>query len=172
MLNDVDAANEIMKRLKTSEDCVSFFAHEGSHTAVKFVYLNKADTGNRFRPYDLVVVPPEKVHPRHYVMSEKGITKVVPNKPSEVMPLVQFMREATVFNVVCQIRFFKNYLLRKTLDMWKHSIRFKLYSRQRSRLAHKLFLAKPAFCDTLLQVAGTISSAHSVSARFSEHQSL
>ena len=35
---------------------------------------------------------------------------------------------------------------------WRNNVRYKLYCGQRRRLAQKLFLAKPTFCNPLLQV--------------------
>ena len=48
-------------KLKTGDEAANFFARHGNHTPVKFVHLNRAKSGDIFRPYDLVVVSREQV---------------------------------------------------------------------------------------------------------------
>lgn len=48
-------------QLRTGEDTIAFFARYGNTCPVKFVHLNRANTGDQFRPYNLVVVPQVRV---------------------------------------------------------------------------------------------------------------
>jgi hypothetical protein len=83
--DDWDAGKQILKSLRTGEDAISFFAKEGARSAVKFIYLVKAETGAEFRPYDLSVVPGNQFqssgssNSTHFVMTEKGLTKMTRN---------------------------------------------------------------------------------------------
>ena len=60
--------------------------------------------------------------------------------------------QSTFFNVLSSIRFFKHYLAAKSFRLWRANVRYKLYTQQRSKLCRRLFLAKPAFCSTLLEI--------------------
>ncbi|GLD96990.1 hypothetical protein PINS_up005673 [Pythium insidiosum] len=69
--------------LQTGEDAIAFFARNGSDSEIKFVHLNRAQTGVRFRPYDLVVVDPDDVESEHFTMSADGLVHMAPGQPSE-----------------------------------------------------------------------------------------
>ena len=47
--------------LKTGKDAANFFARNRGSASIKFVHLNLEQTGDDYRPYDLVVVRPEDV---------------------------------------------------------------------------------------------------------------
>lgn len=47
--------------LRTGEDVISYFCKHSDSTLIKFKYLNRAESGKDFRPYDLVVVEPNEV---------------------------------------------------------------------------------------------------------------
>ena len=87
-------------KLKTGEESANFFARNNNHTPVKFVYLNPAQTGDAFRPYDLVVVPREQVEKEYFTMSAMGVVHVFDDgQPSEFKVLSTWMQESTFFNV-------------------------------------------------------------------------
>ncbi|KAG6597879.1 dynein heavy chain [Phytophthora cinnamomi] len=145
--------------LKTGEDAIAFFARNGSDSKIKFVHLNRAETGLVFRPYDLVVVAQDDVTPNeHFTMSSSGLVHVSVGSPSEFIALAEWMRQSTMFNVLTSLRFFKHYLVNKAFSLWCANVRFKLYCRQRRRLSAKLFLAKESFCVPLLQVKKVMST--------------
>ena len=149
-----DDEEEILSSIQTSEDAISYFALQAEGANLKFLHLNRAETGQRFRPYDLVVVPPRNVHPlEHFTMSATGVVRVAPGEPSDMIALAEWMRQSTIFNVISQINFYKNYLIFKTFRSWRSSIRYNLYRQTRNRLSQKLFLAKPTFCEPILEIA-------------------
>lgn len=47
--------------LETGKDAANFFARNRGAASIKFVHLNPEQTGDDYRPYDLVVVRPEDV---------------------------------------------------------------------------------------------------------------
>lgn len=145
--------------LKTGEDAISFFARNGAHSELKFVHLNRVQTKLKFRPYDLVVVAQDDVTPNEYfTMSSSGLVHVCTGSPSEFIPLAEWMRQSTLYNVLTSLRFFKYYLVNKMFMRWCANVRYKLYCRQRKRLSAKLFLAKESFCAPLLQVKKVVST--------------
>ena len=88
--------------LETGEDVVTFFSKYGtsSDCPIKFVHLNRAPSGDRFRPYDLVVVPQKDIGPEYFTMSASGVVHMRPDGPSEFIAVADWMREATQFNVI------------------------------------------------------------------------
>lgn len=88
------------EKLKTGDEAANFFARNGNHTPVKFVYLNRAKTGDAFRPYDLVVVSREQVDTEYFTMSALGVVHVFnEQQPSEFIQLSTWMQQSTFFNV-------------------------------------------------------------------------
>ena len=102
----------------------------------------KADSGIIFRPYDLLVVKPKDVGTHYYTMSSAGLVHVAPNTASEFIPLAEWMRQSTNFNMLRSIRFYKYYLHTKIFNLWRDNVKFKLYCNQRAKIQGKLFLAK------------------------------
>ena len=87
-------------KLKTGDEAANFFARNGNHTPVKFVYLNRARTGDAFRPYDLSVVSREQVDAEYFTMSACGVVHVFASGlPSEFVLLSTWMQQSTFFNV-------------------------------------------------------------------------
>jgi dynein heavy chain len=135
------------------EEAVAYFAQHGQNSELKFVHLKKSESGTAFRPYDLVVVPPNELGSEYYTLSADGLVQVNAGlQPSVFIPLSEWMRHNTIFNLVTKISFFKNYLVRKTYSLWKDNIRYNLYCQQRKKLLTKLFLGKKSFCKPLLEV--------------------
>ena len=142
-------------RMKNGDDAANFFARNGNHTPVKFVYLNRARTGDEFRPYDMTVVSREQTDPEYFTMSACGVVHVFSPEqkhPSEFIQLSAWMQQSTFFNVLTSIRFFKHFLAAKVFRLWRANVRYKLYDACRQKLCKSLFLSKPAFCGTLLEI--------------------
>ena len=138
--------------LQTAEDVIAFFSKTGNSSAVKFVYLNRAQQGLLFRPYDLEVVMRGRQDPEHFCLSASGCVHVKPGHPSEVVSLAEWMRECTLFNVLTRIHFFKNYLVGKSFTQWKRNVRFRMYCQTRRRLCKNFFLSKQTFASTLSEL--------------------
>ncbi|GMH64114.1 hypothetical protein TrST_g1151 [Triparma strigata] len=149
--------------LETGEDAINFFAQHGSSSPIKFVHLVKAESGVNFRPYDLQVVRPKDVGTHYYTMSSAGLVHVAPNTASEFIPLAEWMRQSTNFNMLRSIRFYKYYLHTKAFNMWRDNVRYKLYCNQRAKIQGNLFLAKDSFCEPLLELKKHMLDLQSVS---------
>jgi dynein heavy chain len=139
-------------QLVTGEDAITFFARHGNNTPVKFVYCNRMETGDEFRPYDMVIADRKKLNPEFFTISSSGVVHVSPNQPSEFVSLADWMHQSTLFNVLRSIRFFKHYLIAKMFRLWRSNVRYRLYCKQRKQLTRSLFLARPSFCAPLLEV--------------------
>ena len=152
-----DAANEIdggaeEAILHTGVDAAEFFARRGTHTPVKFVYLNRASTGDSFRPYDLVVVRREKVQVEHFTMSAKGVAHTyATSQPSEFVSLASWMTQSRFFNMLKTIRFFRHFRDAKIFRLWRANVRYRLFCDVRRQVATRIFVGREAFCRTLLE---------------------
>lgn len=96
---------------------------------------------------DLQDVPTE-----HFIMSPAGIVHVCPSEPSECIPLSTWMRQGMMFNILRNIRFFKLFLHRKMFQTWRANVRFHQYSKQRKRVAEKLFLTRKTSSKPILAI--------------------
>ena len=137
---------------RTGVEAVPFFASAGPNDPIKFVYLNRTETGDDFRPYDLEVVPRDAVQSDHYTMSSSGLVHIQPGVPSEFVSLADWMRESTMFNLLRKKRVFKYYLVSKMFKSWRQNVRYKLYCETRQRLTRRLFFAMPTFVEALINV--------------------
>ena len=157
-----EGSNEASMELRTGEDVISFFGRNGSETPIKFVHLNRAETGKKFRPYDLVVTSARDVMAEYFTMSASGLVHVTPGMPSEFIPLSEWMRQSTMFNVISSIPFYKHYAVKKCMSAWRRNVRFKIYCQQRKKLSTSLFFGKESFCAPLLEVKRVMIDAQSV----------
>jgi dynein heavy chain len=66
--------------------------------------------------------------------------------------LSEWMHESTMFNIITNIHFFKNYVRTKIFNIWKMNVRHKIFCKTRDKLIHDCFLVKPAFSDNLLEI--------------------
>ncbi|KAK3267509.1 hypothetical protein CYMTET_23939 [Cymbomonas tetramitiformis] len=150
---------DLLSYIKTGDDVVEFYARNGKESEVKFFYCNRADTGIQFRPYDLEVVSREEAGPEYFTLSASGVVHIKPGAHtagSEFTALGEWMREKSIFNVLTRMKFFKHYLVYKTFHIWRSSVRKKLFCQVRNRLTRRLFLAKPTFCPSLMELQGYV----------------
>ncbi|KEG09899.1 dynein heavy chain [Trypanosoma grayi] len=143
-----------IRGLRTDEDCIAFFAANGSSSQVKYVYLNRAPQVLDFRPYDLSVCPAKRgvEEKEHYIMSATGVVHVRPGQPSEVVSLAEWMRESSLFDVLRKIHFFKTYLVYKAFFRWYRNLRAQQFLKTRKALSKELLLSKATFSTPILEV--------------------
>ena len=164
-IRNYEDPSALVASVKTGEDAIAFFALHGDQSPVKFIHFNSASASEKsfnFRPYDLVRVHPKKVNAEHYIMSAAGLVHVVGGEPSNFVPLPEWTRESTLFNVVGNIRFFKNYLIMKSFLVWATYKKYRVYCRKRDNLEHSFFLARRTFCEPLLHVQNNITEIQTV----------
>ncbi|XP_076969925.1 dynein heavy chain domain-containing protein 1 isoform X3 [Tamandua tetradactyla] len=129
---------------------------------IHFLYLNVAPS-RYFRPYSLMIVPPNKVNPEHYIFSPFGILHVHPVEGSETIMLGSWHRHSVLWQQLQFIPFFKYYLLRKAFTCWKKSVKLQGLHRHRTFLGNHLLLAVPHFGAGLLHISRLLQELHSVS---------
>eukprot|EP00762_Andalucia_godoyi_P000667 ANDGO_05392.mRNA.1 hypothetical protein GUITHDRAFT_84409 len=142
----------VLETLHTGDDAVQYFSNAGKDAVVKFVYLNRANTGDNFRPYDLVVVSKDETDAEHFTMSASGVVHIRPDEPAEFFSLSEWVRQSSIFNALTNIRFYKYFLIGKSFSTWRKNVRYKLYCLTRSRLAAKFFVAKSTFVLTFTEI--------------------
>lgn len=67
-----------LKRIKSGDDAVQFFAVQGNSTPCKFFFAEKVhhDEEWLFTPYDLVVIPKDKKKMDYFIITSSGINHV------------------------------------------------------------------------------------------------
>ena len=112
-------------------------------------------TETSYTPYDLIVVPKEFVERKdveHYTATSSGFVHVRPGVQAEFTPLGEWMRDASVFSLLRQMKFFKHYLVSKAFSFWRGNVRHKTYAAVRAKIAKKLFVAKRSFGPALREI--------------------
>ncbi|XP_055453428.1 dynein heavy chain domain-containing protein 1 [Psammomys obesus] len=153
------------KQSKTSflrSQVKSLLKSEWQQKKIHFVYLNVAPD-RHFNPYKLVVVPPSKVNPEHYIFSPFGILHVHPVEGCETMSLGTWHRDSAIWHELQRIPFFKNCLLRKALTCWKKSMGLYGLHRIQAFLENNLLLAVPHFGAGMLHISRLLQEFRSVS---------
>ncbi|KAM5248505.1 LOW QUALITY PROTEIN: dynein heavy chain domain-containing protein 1 [Ctenodactylus gundi] len=131
-------------------------------TKTYFLYLNVAP-GPHFRPYDLVVVPPNKVNPEYYILSPFGVLHVHPEEGTEAISLDTWDRHCALWHQLQCIPFFKNFLIHKALIWWKKKIKLQVLRKLQTFLGSHLLLVVPHFGVGLLHMNRLLQELHSVS---------
>ena len=156
--------DKIMKSIDNGEKVVQFFEIYGNTTPTKFIFCEKVDhtAEHIFNPYDLKVVPRDKIGKDHFIVTPTGISHTyptdeaskknnskIPDSVAEFYTLSDWMYQSTLFNILRRINYFKQYLPFKLFSMWRNFNRFKKFQCVRKTLSEKLFLTKPAFVDKI-----------------------
>eukprot|EP00659_Diplonema_papillatum_P004074 gene4074-6331_t len=145
------SGREPVRRLKTVSHVLEFF-EQTPRPPFKFVYCNKSTDSLRFRPYDLHVVLRGEQQSEHWVVTKQGIVHVVPFEAPELFRVDQWVKEATQFDKLTQLKLFKNYLSHKAFSRWKNNVRYGLFLQARTRCAKRLFLSKHTFAQPLFEL--------------------
>ncbi|EDV26240.1 uncharacterized protein TRIADDRAFT_54030 [Trichoplax adhaerens] len=144
---------KINTEIKTGWDILKLFA-AGRHTGrLQFAYLNFDDSTKDFRPYDLVAVPKNKINPEHFVMSCYGVLHVYPDQSAESLTLDEWQKEATIFNAITKIFFFRNFLLRKLFLRWRRNSKYSQFYKTRQIISRDLLLNNNSFYSAISQIS-------------------
>ena len=157
--------DQIMKEIKNDKQAVQFFAMYGNTTPTKFIFCEKVKHAEEyiFSPYDLKVIPRDKIGNDYFIITATGINHVyavarnenrrdrIPEQAAEFYTPSDWMYQSTLFNILRRINYFKQYLPFKLFSMWRNFNRFKKFQDVRKSLSEKLFLTKPAFVDKMIQ---------------------
>ena len=142
--------------ITNSEQIVEYYVRNGLGAPIKVFYCVDAPvTETSYTPYDLIVVPKEFVERKdveHYTATSSGFVHVRPGVQAEFTPLGEWMRDASVFSLLRQMKFFKHYLVSKAFSFWRGNVRHKTYAAVRAKIAKKLFVAKRSFGPALREI--------------------
>ena len=143
--------------IRTSQDAIDYYIQHGHNAQIKLFHCNRMPMGDNFNPYELQIVDRQKVNSEHFTISASGVVHVQSGTQAEFTSLGEWIREQSNFNLLTQMKFFKYYIVNKTFKRWWSEVRHTLYRQVRDRLQKKLFLAKPTFCPTLMEIYGLVT---------------
>jgi dynein heavy chain len=162
-VDEAEALEQELKKIKSGEDAIAFFAKNGSATSVKLLYCNRVQQSDvTFAPYDLEVVPEDQINAEYFTVSANGIVYVCPGQLSEYISLMEWMHQSLMYSVLTSMTFFKYYIHRKVFTQWQMNARYAVYCHHRTRLSRSCFLAKPLFVEPLVQVHSLIQEVEEV----------
>lgn len=160
------------EELETGEDAIKFFTKyrtEGGPATAANIWMvhcnrpSKQDMPITSRdlaksrveliigPYDLVVVPKERVHAEYFTISANGVVHFQPGQSSECTPLAEWMRQSLMFRVLRSMSFFRLFGHQKGFAQWKCAARYESFVRRRSLFVRKCYLAKPIFVSSIME---------------------
>lgn len=135
--------------LKNAFDVIEAFASGLLQSEAESVYLNYSYLGS---PYDLSVTLRTKVMPEYFVISNFGIIHVFPDGMSDFQTFAEWLREASMFTLMRQIPFFKEYKLKRSFWQWHGAVKsakFHRLSEKMNRICIRYF---PIYADALLKL--------------------
>ncbi|KAF5838995.1 dynein heavy chain, N-terminal region 2-domain-containing protein [Dunaliella salina] len=162
-VEDANYDPDLIPGIETGEDVIEFYGKNGQDSAVKFFYCNRAKESTRFRPYDLVVVPRQRVDSEYFTMSATGVMRIKRGVQAEFTTLAEWVREKTLFDLISKIRFFKNYLPERSFRRWHKGVRQKHFRNVRQKVEDNLFLVKPTFSSHALEILAAACELKNVS---------
>jgi len=162
-LEDANYDPDLIPGIETGEDVIEFYGKNGQDSAVKFFYCNRAKESTRFRPYDLVVVPRQRVDSEYFTMSATGVMRIKRGVQAEFTTLAEWVREKTLFDLISTIGFFKNYLPERSFRRWHKGVRQKHFRNVRRKVEDNLFLVKPTFSSHLREIWASANDLRNVS---------
>lgn len=146
---------------KTGREVVENFVKGHFLGEVKFAFLNVAPSV-RYDPYNLVVVPEDKVNPEHYVISSHCVLHVNPHGPSESQSLAEWYRETCLFKAISSIPFFKNFLVTKMFRKWTDIKKFSQFLKVEAEIERSLISNVPSFGSALLRISSLLQDLEKV----------
>ena len=154
--------------ITNSQEIVEYYVRNGLGAPIKVFYCVDAPvTDDSYTPYDLAVVPKEHVENKdveHYTVTSSGVVHIRPGVQSEFTPLGEWMRDASVFTLLRQMRFFKYYLVHKMFKFWRGNVRHKMYALVRAKIERKLFISKRTFNPALMEIGALCNELRETSA--------
>lgn len=90
---------DMLVKIQSGEQAISFFAQHGNSTPIKFLNCNRAPLPPQmFRPYDLQVQFDEKeLKEEHFTISAQGVVHICPEKGTAIKKASKFDAVPTEF---------------------------------------------------------------------------
>ncbi len=137
--------------LKNAFDVIEAFASGELQAESESVYLNYAHS-DHCTPYDLSVTLRTKVDPEHFVISNFGIIHVYPDGMSDFQTFAEWLREASMFTLLRQIPFFKEYKLKRAFWQWHRAVLTAKMHRTAFKINKIGIRFFPIYADALLKL--------------------
>lgn len=137
--------------LRNAYQAIEAFATGQLKSESESIYLNYANHW-RQNPYNLVVVPKTRADPEHFVISKFGILCVYPDGTSDLQSFAEWLREASLFQLLRHIPFLKYYRLKKAFVQWYQNIRFAHYAAVWSKFRHIGMRYFDTFAEAILKI--------------------
>ncbi|KAK4311954.1 hypothetical protein Pmani_016585 [Petrolisthes manimaculis] len=108
----------------------------------------------QYNPYDFSVVTKRPKGTRQYgILSSAGVTQVWEDQVT-FTAITDFQREVALYSRLRKIRFFRNFRVSKTWQVWRRSVMTRKVREAKIRLTAYLLTLQPPFHATLVHVAG------------------
>ena len=146
---------------RTGIQAVEYLVRHESSNMTKIWFLNQNMTDN-YDPYDLIVVPRNRVCPEHFVISVFGVLHVKLAGQSELTSLGQWYREAVVFRTIRKINYFRNFIVSKAFAKWKKAAALLKFLKIRKQIEDHHLLGVPHMMSAILNVKSLLLEMHAV----------
>ncbi|KAG2436335.1 hypothetical protein HXX76_006644 [Chlamydomonas incerta] len=153
---------EFKHRIFRGTDVIEYYAKFGHDAKVKMFHCIKANPHGAGSPYDLLVLakealPPPRAGSSYYTMSASGVVQIFADgSPAEYTPIGEWVRETSVYNMMKQLPFFRNYMSQRYLRMWRSAARSSHFERLRAKMEGRMLVAKPEFCFTIMDIGAKV----------------
>lgn len=137
--------------LKSAFDVIEAFASGQLQSESESVYLNYTNPDHSC-PYDLSVTLKTKVTPEHFVISNFGIIHVYPDGMSDFQTFAEWLREASMFTLMRQIPFFREYKLKHAFWQWHKAVQSAKLHRLTFKINKTCIRFFPIYADALLKL--------------------
>ena len=137
--------------LETVEDVVYAFASGALPDDRQDVLLNFTDTVP-WNPYQLKVVNTVNTKMEYFSASQFGILHIYPDGDCEHRSFAQWWHDRTLFNLIRQIKIFREYLKQKTLKQWRRNVSISRFNRTRAAVYFDGVRFHMPFYLSLLQI--------------------
>jgi hypothetical protein len=137
--------------LRDAFDVIDAFASGLLQSEAESVYLNYSHL-DRCNPYDLSVTLRTKVMPEYFIISNFGIIHVFPDGTSDFQTFAEWLREASMFTLMRQIPFFREYKLKRTFWQWHRAVKSVKFHRLVGKMNRTCIRFFPLYADALLKL--------------------
>lgn len=117
-------------QLKTAEDVIHAFASGAIPSDKQEVYMTFTDTVP-WNPYKLTVTEAPNPLSPYFVATVFGILLIYPDGECEHRSFAEWYRDKMVFHLICKIKIFHEYLLRKMIRIWAQNVSQIRFNRSR-----------------------------------------
>jgi hypothetical protein len=122
---------DIVNRIRTIDEAITFFAKNGGQTDVKFIYckISTVKGSSDIDPYALETLPlTSELQPvaPYCIVTAAGVIDISPLGTCDFTSFSRFMRDSLTFRILRIFKFFSQYRKQKSLVRFQHLVGRKL----------------------------------------------